>query len=129
MSQRNLLILLVATAASYACYVRGAQDPYVRYVASGFAAIEHGSLAEVPSPELFNGAMRGMVEVLHEHGDQHSQFIPEQEADPFRVEIRQQFGGIGVRIRFLGEPPRLTVVGPPDRATRSSKSTASRPQA
>jgi carboxyl-terminal processing protease len=121
MSQRNLLILLAATVVSYACYVRGEQNPYARYVASGFAAIEHDSLAEVPRRELFNGAMQGMVDVLHEHGDQHSQFIPEQEAAPFRVEILQQFGGIGVRIRFLGDPPRLTIVGPPDPGTPAAR--------
>lgn len=121
MSQRNLLILLLATAVSYACYVRGAHNPYVRYVAGGFAAIERDALAQVPRRELFNGAMRGMVDVLHEHGDPHSQFIPEQEADPFRVEIRQQFGGIGVRIRFLGDPPRLTIVGPPNPGSPAAK--------
>ncbi len=121
MSQRNLLILLVATALSYACYVRSEQNPYARYVSNGYETIERDSLAQVPRRELFNGAMRGMIDVLHEHGDQHSQFIPEPEADPFRVEILQQFGGIGVRIRFLGEPPRLTIVGPPDPDTPAAE--------
>ena len=68
----------------------------------------------MPDRELFDAAMQGMVEVLHRHGDEHSQFLTEDEADPLRAEIRQQFGGIGVRIRFVGEPPRLAIVGPPD---------------
>src|SRR5688500_9763265 len=121
MSQRNLIVLLLATAVSYACYVRGEQDPYARHVASGLAAIDDGSLERVPSRDLFDGAMRGMVDVLERHGDQHSQFYSDEEAEPLRSEIRQQFGGIGVRIRFVGEPPRLIVAMPPDPGTPAAR--------
>jgi carboxyl-terminal processing protease len=114
MSQRNLLILLLAMVLSYACYVRGEQNPYARYIASGLAAIDDGALDPVPERELFNGAMDGMVGVLRRYGDDHSEFLAEDDADPLRTEIRQQFGGIGVRIGFEGQPPRLTVVGPAD---------------
>jgi carboxyl-terminal processing protease len=114
MSRRNLLILLLAIVVSYACYVRGDQNPYVRYVAEGMAAIDANSLDPIPDRELFNGAMDGMVGVLDKHGDEHSEFLPQDEADPLRSEIRQQFGGIGVRIGFEGEPKRLTIVAPPD---------------
>ena len=41
----------------------------------------------------------------------------DEEADPLRSEIRQQFGGIGVRIRIAGEPPRLTIAFPPEPGT------------
>ena len=75
----------------------------------------------MPDRELFDGAMRGMVDVLHRHGDEHSEFLPEEEADPLRSEIRQQFGGIGVRIRLEGEPPRLTIVGPPEPGTPAAR--------
>ncbi len=34
-----------------------------------------------------------------------------------RVELTQEFGGIGVRIRKLGDPPQLTIVGPPEPGT------------
>ncbi len=114
MSQRNLLILSLAVALSFACYMRGEQNPYARYVADGLAAIEQGSLEAAPSRELFGGAMEGMIGVLRRHGDAHSQFLSEEEADPLRTEIRQQFGGIGVRLGFEGDPPRLVIVGPPD---------------
>ncbi|MCI0335489.1 MAG: S41 family peptidase [Planctomycetes bacterium] len=114
MSQRNLLVLLLACAVSYACYVRGGQNPFARYVAEGLATIDQNALESVPDQELFNGAMDGMVGVLTRHGDQHSEFLDEQEADPLRTEIRQQFGGIGVRIGFEGEPLRLAIVAPPD---------------
>ncbi|MEX0612899.1 MAG: S41 family peptidase [Pirellulales bacterium] len=121
MPQRNLSILLLATVVSYACYVRGEQNPYARYLADGLAAVEEGSLERVPNGELFSGAMEGMVGVLRRHGDEHSQFIPEEEADPLRTDIRQQFGGIGVRIGFEGEPSRLVIVGPPEPGTPAAR--------
>lgn len=121
MSQRNLLILLLTTALSYTCYVRGEQNPYCRYVADGLSTIRENALETVPSTELFNGAMQGMVDVLRRQGDAYSQFLSEAEADPLRSEIHQQFGGIGVRIGFKGDPPRLEIVGPPDPGTPAAR--------
>ena len=121
MPQRNFLILVVMIAVSYVCHVRGGQNPYTRYVASGLAAIDEDAIDEVPDRDLFNAAMQGMVGVLHRHGDAHSEFLPQDEADPLRAEIRQQFGGIGVRIRFVGDPPQLTIVGPPDAGSPAAR--------
>lgn len=121
MPQRNLLILLVALAASYACFVRGEQNPYARYISSTLEEIEAEALERVPAEELFNNALKSMVDALHRHGDQHSQFIPRDEADPFQAEMRQQFGGIGVRIRILGDPPELVIVGAPDPGTPAAR--------
>jgi carboxyl-terminal processing protease len=121
MSQRNLLMLLLAVVVSYACYVRGEQNPYARYLSDGLAVIDEGALDEAPDRELFRGAMEGMVEVLRQHGDEHSQFVPEGEAEPLRTDIRQQFGGIGVRIGVEGEPPKLVIVGPPEPGTPAAK--------
>jgi carboxyl-terminal processing protease len=121
MSQRNLIILWLATAVSYVCYVRGEQNPYARHVASGLAAIDQGSLERIPSRELFDGAMRGMVRILERHGDEHSQFLNDEESDPLRSEIRQQFGGIGVRLRIVGDPPRLIIAFPPDAGTPAAR--------
>jgi carboxyl-terminal processing protease len=117
MSRRNLLLLFATGLVSYACYVRGEQNPYARYVAAGYSVINRSSLEEVPDQELFEGAMRGMVAVLGKHGDEHSLFIGEQERDEFREELTQEFGGVGVRIRLLGQPPLPTVVGPPEPGT------------
>jgi hypothetical protein len=75
MPQRNLLTLLLTVAVSYACYVRGEQNPYARYVAEGLAAIDRGALETVPDRELFHGAMKGMVGVLGRYGDEHSEFL------------------------------------------------------
>ncbi len=121
MSQRNLVVLLLAIATSYACYVRGEQNPFARHVASGLSEIDAGSLERIPSRELFEGAMEGMVDVLERHGDEHSQFFSDEEADTLRGEIRQQFGGIGVRLRYMGEPPRLTIAFPPEAGTPAAR--------
>jgi carboxyl-terminal processing protease len=121
MPQRNLLVLLLGLVLTYACYVRGEQNPYARYVSQGLEAIDRGSLERVPDRELFAGAMEGMVDVLGRYGDDHSQFLPAEEANPLRTDIRQQFGGIGVRIGFEGEPRQLTIVGPPDPGTPAAR--------
>ncbi len=112
------MLLLVSTALiSYACFVRAEQNPYARYVAVGYSMIDRWALNETPDQVLFEGAMRGMVEVLQKQGDEHSLFIDEEQRDLFRVELTQEFGGVGVRIRQLGEPPQLTIVGPPEPGT------------
>ncbi|HEX3602132.1 MAG TPA: S41 family peptidase [Lacipirellulaceae bacterium] len=112
MPQRNLLILLVAIVASYICYVHDDHDPYCRYVASGLSDIRENALDPPPSRALFDSAMDGMIDVLRQRGDPHSQFLSESEAGPLRNEIHQQFGGIGIRIKFEGEPPQLVIAGP-----------------
>ncbi|NOY42762.1 MAG: S41 family peptidase [Planctomycetes bacterium] len=117
MSRRNMLLLVATSLISYACYVRAEQNPYARYVAASYSAIDHWALEEVPDQELFEGAMLGMVDVLHKHGDKHSQFINETRRDIFREEITQEFYGVGIRIRFLGTPAMLTVIGPPEPGT------------
>jgi carboxyl-terminal processing protease len=121
MSQRNLVILWAATVFCCACYLRGEQNPYARYVASALATIERQSLAPVPSRELFDAAMKGMVKVLHAHGDEHSQFFTAEDTASLLDDIRQYFYGIGVRIRLLGEPPKLVIVGPPDPGTPAAR--------
>ena len=117
MSQRNLLILMIAIMLSYFCYLRGEQNPFARYVSSSYELIENESLIETPDDELYASAVEGMVKVLERYGDEHSRFITAEDARAFQAEMRQQFGGIGVRIRIEGEPPRPTVVGPPEAGT------------
>jgi carboxyl-terminal processing protease len=121
MPQRNLLIVLVAAAVSYVCYVRGDQTPYARYASSALATIEEHSLEPVAPRELFDAAMQGMVGVLHEYGDEHSRFFDQRETEVLMDEIHQHFGGIGVRIHFLGEPPQLTVLAPPEPNTPAAR--------
>lgn len=114
MSYRNLILLLGAVLVSYACYVRAEQNPYARYVAAGFSAIDRWALKDAPDQELFNGAMHGMVSVLHRLGDEHSEFVDAGQQAAFNEDYDQEFGGVGIRLRMLGEPPLPTVIGLPE---------------
>jgi len=114
---RNLLMLLIISVVSYSCYLRAEQNPYARYVAGGFSIIDRWSLWAPDNQELFEGAMSGMMEVLQRHGDDHSMFVEQSQSVIFREELTQEFGGVGVRILQLGDPPQLTVVGPPEPST------------
>lgn len=122
MPHRNLLLLLAAAVVSFACYVRAEQNPYARYIASGYSVIDQWSWQEVPDQELFEGAMRGMIGVLRKSGDEHSAFVNEKQRDRFREELTQQFGGVGVLIRALGESALPTVVGAPMLGTPAFRS-------
>ncbi len=114
MSYRNLMLLLAMMLVSYACHVRAEQNPYARYVAAGFSVIDDWALEKAPDQELFNGAMHGMISVLHRHGDQHSEFVDANQEEAFTEEYDQEFGGVGILFRLLGEPPMPTVIGLPE---------------
>ncbi|MCG8450611.1 MAG: S41 family peptidase [Pirellulales bacterium] len=117
MSHRNLLLILATAVISYACYVRAEQNPYARYVAAGYSVIDRWSLVDTPDQKLFDGAMQGMVKVLKEQGDEYSAFVDEKHLEEFREDMLQEFGGVGVKIRFLGKPPLPTVTSPPSPGT------------
>ena len=121
MSYRNLLLLFIAVVVSYACYVRAEQNPYARYVAAGFSVIDRWALEEAPDDELFNGAMHGMVSVLHKYGDQHSEFVDAKQQAAFSEDYEQEFGGVGIRLRLLGEPAMPTVIGLPEPGTPAAE--------
>ena len=121
MPLRNLLLLILASAVSLVCYSRSDHDPYSRFVADGLAAIEENALDAPPSEELLEGAMKGMVGVLHRQGDAHSLYFDAAEAGPLRNEIHQQFGGIGIRFRLKQEPPHPVIVGPIEPGTPAAK--------
>ncbi|BBO31425.1 S41 family peptidase [Lacipirellula parvula] len=121
MSYRNLMLLLAMLFISYACYVRAEQNPYARYIAAGFSVIDEWALEEAPDQELFNGAMHGMISVLHRHGDQHSEFVDAQQQAAFTEEFDQEFGGVGIVLRMLGKPPVPTVIGLPQPGTPAAE--------
>ncbi len=84
------------------------------FVAAGFSAIDRWALKDAPDQELFNGAMHGMVSVLHRLGDEHSEFVDAGQQAAFNEDYDQEFGGVGIRLRMLGEPPLPTVIGLPE---------------
>lgn len=113
MSPRNSLLIALSLVISYVCHVRADHNRYGRYLAQAIDAIDRIALEQVPRQELFDGAMRGMVGELNRRGDEHSAFISARDSALFDSQLDQEFAGIGVEIRMLGEPPTLTVVNPP----------------
>lgn len=117
MSRRNLTVLLAALAIGLLCYARSERNPYARYVAHAYELVDDLALEEPPDDELFSGAVRGMVAVLRGRGDVHSGYLEPSSAEPLLADMRQEFGGVGVRVGIEGEPPRVVVVEPPQPGT------------
>ena len=122
MSRRSLIILVAALVVGMLCIARTEPNPFARQASRGFQLIDQFALVQPSDEELFSGAVRGMVDVLRERGDEHSAYIEPQQAEPLLSEMRQEFGGIGVRIQLLGEPPRLTIIEPPQPGTPAFQS-------
>lgn len=119
MPRRNAVLLLLVALLAYACYVRAEQNPYARYMATGFSLIDEWALYSEPSQrqfdqQLYVAAMQEMVEVLRQRGDEHSMFVPAADRDRYREVLTQEFVGIGISFQILGDPPRPTVLGPPE---------------
>lgn len=117
MSRRNSTVLLVAVAIGLLCYSRAERNPYARYASRAYRLVDENSLENPPDGELFSGAVRGMVAVLRQRGDVHSGYLEPTTAAPLREELRQQFGGVGVRVGLEGDPPRVVIVEPPQPGT------------
>ncbi|QDV76332.1 S41 family peptidase [Botrimarina mediterranea] len=117
MSRRNLTVLFVALAIGLLCYTRSERNPYARYVGHAYELVDDYALEQPTDRELFAGAMQGIVGVLRQRGDVHSDFLDPRKAEPFMADIRQEFGGVGVRVSFEGTPPRIVVVEPPQPGT------------
>jgi carboxyl-terminal processing protease len=113
MSRRNLYLMLGCLTFALLCYKRGGQDPYARYLLEGYEKIDRYALEDVPDEELFEGAMEGMVNVLHKRGDTYSEFLAPQVAKRMGEELSQEFGGIGVVIEFRDDPRGFFVAQPP----------------
>ena len=117
MSRRNLFLLFAFGIFSYVCFVRAEQNPYARYLATGYTLVDVWSLEEVQDQQLFEGAMHGLVAALRRGGDEHSQFVSQLQKDKFQEDLSQEFGGIGIHYRMLGDPAVPTVLGPPQPGT------------
>ena len=108
MPRRNLFILFVVTLASVLCYQRVQKTPYGRVFADALARISDTSLEPVKEPQLFEGAMDGMLHQL----DEHSVYFPPDEVEGFDESLNLQFAGIGIKIDVDRETRQLRVLSP-----------------
>lgn len=68
--------------------------------------INHYYVEEVQIGDLFDGAIRGMMRTL----DPYSSFLPQEEYDEMQVQIKGEYGGIGIIITLRED--QLTIVSP-----------------
>ena len=108
MPRRNLILLLVATLISLACYARAARNRYSDTFSQAMNIVTSDYVDEVEPRILFEGAMQGMMNQL----DMYSGYTPPQEYLQFKEQIDGEFPGIGVMIDVDEKTNQLTVLVP-----------------
>jgi carboxyl-terminal processing protease len=108
MPRRNLSILFVVMLASVLCYQRVQKTPYGRVFADALGRISGTSLEPVAEPQLFEGAMDGMLRQL----DEHSAYFPPNEVKGFDESLNLQFAGVGIEIDVDPATRELRVLSP-----------------
>lgn len=73
-----------------------------------FEQIDRNYVTQVDRRELLEAAMRGMIQKL----DPHSSYIDDKEIKSFNEHVEQEFGGIGIQVRFDERLHQLVVVTP-----------------
>ncbi len=108
MPLRNLTTLFLATVISLACYLRADKNRYSWTLSQAMNAVTSNYLEEVTYRDLYEHAMRGMVEAL----DQYSDYIGPDQYQQFEEGLNQEFGGIGIMVEINPDTNRLTVMTP-----------------
>jgi len=108
MPRRNLIVLLVATLISLACYARAARNRYADTFSQAMNVVTRDYVDEVEPRLLFEGAMDGMMDQL----DVYSGYTPPQEYMQFKEQIDGEFPGIGVMVEVDPKTNQLMVLVP-----------------
>jgi carboxyl-terminal processing protease len=103
---RNLTYLLIAIAASLLCYAEAGRNRFASRLSAAIDIISQHYVDDVNPRTLFEGGMQGMIQNL----DPYSGFISSDEYNQFQVEIKQEFGGIGIEVDISND--QLTVFTP-----------------
>ncbi|MCU0710747.1 MAG: S41 family peptidase [Pirellula sp.] len=102
----NLKILGIVIVICAFCYGNAARYRKVGDLALVMDLIEHQYVDESKSEDLYNAAMKGMVDSL----DPYSGFVPPSSIVSFRSVLEQEFGGLGVSLDGPPRRDRFTVV-------------------
>src|SRR5688572_16593908 len=78
----------------------------LRLFADTLDQVERNYVKDVSKRELMEAAIRGMMGKL----DQHSNYIPPEEMERFKVEVESEFGGVGIQVSTEGG--QLRVISP-----------------
>ncbi|MFO1065946.1 MAG: S41 family peptidase [Pirellulales bacterium] len=107
MPARNIQILMVAAFICIGCYLQAKRYKYAARISSAIETIERNYVKPVTGEQLYESAMKGMLEL-----DPYSEFIPPPEYVEFQAALDQQFGGLGILIEGPPNTKKLTVVTP-----------------
>jgi carboxyl-terminal processing protease len=103
---RNLFWLITTAVVSLICYGEAGRNRYAGMLSESIDKIATYYVEPVESRQLFEGGLRGMLNEL----DPYSGYISPDDYNQFRVDIQQQFGGIGIEVGV--EDGHLTVLNP-----------------
>lgn len=108
MPVRNSLTLIIAAVVSLACYEKATRNRFASTFALAMDIVEDNYVEEVKPRELFENAMRGMVNQLDDYSDYYGPDFYRQ----FQQSIDQEFIGIGITVEGPPDVEQLTVVSP-----------------
>ena len=108
MPRKNLVIILIASMLSVACYGRAQRNRFASLFAEAVEQISSKYVREVDERQLFDGAMTGMLGRL----DPYSSYIAPKQYLEFKSDIDQEFGGIGIIVSPDPKTKRLMVLSP-----------------
>ncbi len=108
MPRRNLIVLLGVTVVALLCYQRVQKGRYGRVLAEAMHTIEKRYVEPVPSSQLFEAAVDGMVGTL----DEHSSYIKPSDLKKFHETIDQRFVGVGMEVAQDPRTGELKVFSP-----------------
>lgn len=108
MPPRNLSILFLAGIVSFACYLRAPHSREARTIVRAMNLIEDWYVQPVEKQQLFENAMKGMVQEL----DPYSSFVGKDHYQRFQETLDQEFGGIGILVDGPPRVERMTVITP-----------------
>ena len=109
MPRRNFILVLAIGFVSLMCYEKAQRNCYARIVIRVMDKIETSFLEEVNPQDLFEGAIKGMVDRL---GDPNSAYIPPAKEQEFDESIDRQFCGVGMEVGMDPTTQQLTVLSP-----------------
>ncbi len=108
MPMRNLATITIATIVSLLCYLKIERNRDAAIIAEAMHIIEEEFYEDVDRRTLFEGAMNGMVRQL----DEHSAYFRPKQYDALRMNLDQEFAGIGIVVELNPDTKRLTVLSP-----------------
>jgi carboxyl-terminal processing protease len=109
MPRGNLRTIILLVVLAIVCHHQVQKSRYGQVVADAMGQVQSNYLEPVKSPELFEGAMEGMVRSL---GDDYSAYITPKSLPRFKESIEHEFEGVGMEVAIDPKTKQLMVMCP-----------------